>query len=432
MQTLLREAMENTAREERIKSARRPIRDFLENKTENEEFVNTDYDMNNDQDIASFLRQSLPKIQVFGVGGMGCNATLRLKSLNISGVEIVALNTDAQDLLGTKADKKLLIGSKKTRGFGAGNNPVIGEAAAQESIDQVKQMIDGNLMFVTCGLGGGTGTGAAPLIAKAAKEKDVLTISICTMPFIMEGPYRLRNAKEGLKRLYENSDTVIIVPNERLLSLANDITLIQAFKISDEVLIRAVSAITELITEPQMINLDFADVRKILGNGGIAMIGYGQSTGNDNKVEEAVREALHNPLLSDMDISTARKALICVSGGEDLGLKEAEEAVYLISKEIETDAEIIWGAAVQPDLNGSVRVIVVLSDVRSPILESDITVFDDDIDQILSDVKQGFTNDLSKNFENRNWSQKRNNNRKNVDSKSKNNNSFKKLFRRLG
>ena len=170
MQTLLREAMENTAREERIKSARRPIRDFLENKIENDEYGTTEYDVDSDQDIASFLRQSLPKIQVFGVGGMGCNATLRLKSLNISGVEIVALNTDAQDLLGTKADKKLLIGSKKTRGFGAGNNPVVGEAAAQESIDQVKQMIDGNLMFVTCGLGGGTGTGAAPLIAKAARE----------------------------------------------------------------------------------------------------------------------------------------------------------------------------------------------------------------------------------------------------------------------
>ncbi len=344
-----------------------------------------------DSEIADILTERLPRVQVIGVGGAGNNAVYRLMNTEVD-AECVAVNTDAQHLLSTRAHKKVLIGKDTSRGFGAGNNPEIGETAARESLEEIKNMIQGNMVFITCGLGGGTGTGAAHVIAKQAKEKGALTVSICTLPFQMEGVKRYENARTGLKKLYEASDTVIVVPNEKLLQISDDITMMAAFRIADEVLLRAVKAITELITKPQLINLDFADVRKILTEGGMAMIGLGESDHQQLKVDEAVFESLRNPLLDDLDISRAKKGLICVSGGEGLALKDAEEAVMKIAAEIDNSAEIIWGATIDPDLGNNIRVIVVLSDVHSPLTESDGLYYSkSDLESLLSDLDSPFS-----------------------------------------
>lgn len=344
-----------------------------------------------DDAIADLLTERLPRVQVIGVGGAGNNAIYRLMNTEVD-AECVAVNTDAQHLLSTRAHKKVLIGKDTSRGFGAGNNPEIGETAARESLDEIKNMLQANMVFITCGLGGGTGTGAAHVIARQAKEKGALTVSICTLPFQMEGVKRYENARQGLKKLYDASDTVIVVPNEKLLQLSDDITMMAAFRIADAVLLRAVTAITELITKPQLINLDFADVKKILTEGGMAMIGLGESDHQSIKVEEAVYEALRNPLLDDLDISRAKKGLICVSGGEALALKDAEEAVMKIATEIDNSAEIIWGATIDPDLGNKIRVIVVLSDVHSPLTETEGLYYSkSDLESLLADLDSPFS-----------------------------------------
>lgn len=344
-----------------------------------------------DHGLSDLLTERLPRVQVIGIGGAGNNAVYRLMNSEVE-AECVAVNTDAQHLLSTRAHRKLLIGKDTSRGFGAGNNPEIGETAALESLEEIKNILNGNMVFITCGLGGGTGTGAAHIIAKQAKEKGALTVSICTLPFQMEGIKRYENARSGLKKLYEASDTVIVVPNEKLLQISEDITMMAAFRIADEVLLRAVKAITELITRPQLINLDFADVRKILSEGGMAMIGLGESDHQTVKVEEAVFEALKNPLLDDLDISRAKKGLICVSGGEGLALKDAEEAVMKIATEIDNSAEIIWGATINPDLGNKIRVIVVLSDVHSPLTGQDGLYYSNhDLSALLPDINTPFS-----------------------------------------
>ncbi|WP_455140111.1 cell division protein FtsZ [Candidatus Hodarchaeum mangrovi] len=344
-----------------------------------------------DSEIANILMERLPRVQVIGVGGAGNNAVYRLMNSGVE-AECVAVNTDAQHLLSTRAHKKLLIGKDSSRGFGAGNNPDIGETAARESLDDIKNMLQANMVFITCGLGGGTGTGAAPVIAKQAKENGALTVSICTLPFEMEGLKRYENAVKGLKKLKETSDTVIVVPNEKLLQLSEEITMMAAFRIADEVLLRSVKAITELITRPQLINLDFADVRKILTKGGMAMIGLGESDHQTTKVDDAVFESLRNPLLDDLDISRAKKCLICVSGGEGLALKDAEEAVMKIATEIDDSAEIIWGASIDPELSNKIRVIVVLSDVHSPLTDSGGYYYPKgELDSLLEDIDSPFS-----------------------------------------
>lgn len=336
-----------------------------ERNVENNTYEKTNINQDVNASIAALLRRSLPRVQMIGVGGAGNNSTARLMRSNVEDVEVLAINTDAQDLLNTLANKKVLVGYSVTRGFGAGNDPNIGESAARESSEELKELVTGDLVFITAGLGGGTGTGAAHVVAELAKQKGALTVSICTLPFNMEGPVRKSNAMHGLKKLYHASDTVIVVPNQRLLTLSPDLSLMQGFKIADEVLVRAVSAISELITKPQMVNLDFADVRKVLGQGGVAMIGLGESKGQSNKVEEAVNDALNNPLLEDLDLSTARKALICVSGGEDLSLRDAEKVVSKIQTRIDHDAEIIWGASINEELQDTLRVIALISDIDS-------------------------------------------------------------------
>ena len=276
-------------------------------------------------------------------------------------------------------------------------------------------MITGDLAFLTCGLGGGSGTGAAHVVAELAKEKGALTVSICTLPFNMEGTVRLGNSLKGLKKLYNASDTVIVIPNQRLLTMSPDLSLVQLFKIADEVLVRAVTAITELITKPQMVNLDFADVRKVLAQGGIAMIGLGASHGQSDKVEEAVADALNNPLLEDLDLKTARKALICVAGGEDLSLRDAEQVVGKIQNRIDPEAEIIWGASVGPELQNSIRVIVIISDIDSNFTKEGVFKLKNPSENLAQDLQHQFRNNSFKNQKNKSTEHKTNDHKTNLN-----------------
>ncbi|MEM3511878.1 MAG: cell division protein FtsZ [Candidatus Jordarchaeales archaeon] len=303
----------------------------------------------------------MPKIQVFGVGGAGNNAINRLSSVGVEGVELIAVNTDAQDLLSIKADKKLLIGKETTKGLGAGNDPDVGEAAAKESIEEIKKMISGDLVFVACGLGGGTGTGASPVIAEAARKAGALTVAVCTLPFIAEGARRWRSASSGLKKLSRVSDTVIVVPNEKLLEVAPNLSLIQAFRLADEILVRGVKAVSEMITKPGLVNVDLANVRTIIKKGGAALISLGEASG-ERREEKAVEDALNNPLL-DIDLSCATGALVNVTGDQDLKLHEAEAAIRSMSERISPDGEIIWGAIIDPALKDKIRVSLVISGV---------------------------------------------------------------------
>ncbi len=323
-----------------------------------------------DREISALLQESLPKIMVIGAGGSGCNTLNRIQEIGITGARLVAMNTDAQHLLKIKADKKLVLGKKKTKGLGAGSNPEIGEAAAQESFEEIKSLVAGSdLVFVTCGMGGGTGTGSAHLIAKAAKEAGALCIGVVTTPFYSEGAKRRQNAYVGIEKLKREADTTIAIPNDRLLEIVPDLPLNAAFKAADSVLANAVKGITELVTKPGLVNLDFADIRTILEKAGMAMIGLGEVEGSDkpDRVTEAAEKALSSPFL-DLDVGTANKALINITGGNDLTLGEAESAINAISQRIAKDAHIIWGATIDDSLkNRGVRVLAVLSGISEKV-----------------------------------------------------------------
>ncbi|MEK6921510.1 MAG: cell division protein FtsZ, partial [Nanoarchaeota archaeon] len=284
--------------------------------------------------------------------------------VGIEGAETIAINTDAQDLLYTTADKKILIGKELTKGLGAGSMPRVGEEAAVESEHEIKEKLQGaDMVFITCGLGGGTGTGSAPVVAEIAKKLGALTVAIVTMPFAMEGKRRYENALLGLEKLEENVDTLIVIPNEKLLELAPDLPLHTAFKVADEILTNAVKGIAELVTKAGLVNLDFADIRTVMGNGGVALIGVGESD-SDNRAVEAVEKAINNPLL-DVDISGANGALINVSGGPDMTLEEARKIVETVSEKLDPDARIIWGAQISEDLNKIIRTMLIVTGVKS-------------------------------------------------------------------
>jgi len=318
-----------------------------------------------DEELVAVLQQLTTVIRVIGCGGGGSNTIQRLAEAGIEGAELYAMNTDAQHLLHINADRRILIGRKTTRGLGAGSLPSIGEEAAKESIEEIKAAIDGaDMIFVTCGLGGGTGTGASPVVAEAAREIGALTISVVTIPFGVEGAIRMANAEIGLKRLREVSDTVIVVPNDRLLEVVPNLPLQAAFKVADEMLMRSVKGITELITNPGLINLDFADVRTVMSNGGVAMIGLGESDGEERSKDSVLR-ALKSPLL-DVDISDATSALVNVVGGSDMTISDAEAVVEEVYSRINPDARIIWGAQVDPKLDHTIRTMLVVTGVSSP------------------------------------------------------------------
>ncbi len=360
MEQIVKEALERLEREEERPAAPRPPHGRDTPPSED------------DEELVKILEEARARIVVIGVGGAGNNTVTRLKEAGIEGAEVVAVNTDAQDLLAAKADRKILIGYDLTRGLGAGGDPKIGEEAAKEDLEKIRDVVkDADMVFVTCGLGGGTGTGAAPVIAEVAKKEGALTIAVVTLPFSVEGKRRMENALKGLERLQQTADTCIVIPNDRLLEVVPDLPLTAAFKVADEVLINAVKGITEMITKPGLMNLDFADVRAVMEGGGYALIGIGEAENADggNRAVKAVENALNNPLI-DVDISGAKGALVHVKGGKDLTLKEAEEVVELVASELADDATVIWGAQIEEDMNDVLRVTVIVTGIENADIEA--------------------------------------------------------------
>ncbi len=317
-----------------------------------------------DEELANILQGLKTSIKIIGCGGGGSNTVNRLAEAGIVGAELYAANTDAQHLLMTRAPHKILLGRRVTRGLGAGALPQVGEEAAREAEEELRHALkEADIVFITCGLGGGTGTGAAPFAAQIAKDLGALTVAICTYPFAAEGAVRAENAEWGLDRLRNVADTVIVIPNDRLLEVVPKLSLNAAFKVADEVLMRSIKGITEVVTKPGLVNLDFNDIKTIMKSGGVAMIGLGESDEDDAAIA-AVNEAINSPLI-EMDISGATAALVNVTGGPDMTVSEAEQVAEVIQAKISPGARIIWGAAIDETLERTIRVMVVITGVKS-------------------------------------------------------------------
>ncbi|OGS49811.1 MAG: cell division protein FtsZ [Euryarchaeota archaeon RBG_16_68_12] len=320
--------------------------------------------MADDAELERILASLRTNIKIIGIGGGGTNTIDRLVEAGIIGAELFACNTDAQHLLTIRAPHKILLGRRTTRGLGAGALPQVGEEAAREAEEELRAALQGaDMVFLTCGLGGGTGTGATPYVAQMAKEMGALTIAICTFPFHAEGAVRAENAEYGLEKLRNFADTVIVIPNDKLIELVPRLALNAAFKVADDVLMRAIKGITEVITRPGLVNLDFNDIKTIMKGGGVAMIGLGESE-SDRRSEESIEEAINSPLI-DVDISAATGALINVTGGTDMTVSEAEKVAEIVQSRISPSARIIWGAAIDPALQHKLRVMLILTGVKS-------------------------------------------------------------------
>ncbi len=300
------------------------------------------------------------KIRVIGVGGGGGNAiSSMIETSQVTGVEFIAINTDAQVLLANKASTKVQVGEKLTKGLGVGGNPEIGTLAAEESVEKIKELlVDSDMVFITAGMGGGTGTGVSPTVAKLAKESGALTVAIVTKPFSFEGTRRMVLAEEGIEKLKEHVDTLIVIPNQRLMDVIDrKMTLIEAFKVVDSVLGQAVSGIADIITTPGLINVDFADVKSIMKDSGTALLGIGHGVG-ENRAQMAARAAVSSPLL-DLSIEGAKGVLFNIAGGPDLTMFEVDEAARVISNSADPDANIIFGAVIRDDMSDQVRITVI-------------------------------------------------------------------------
>ena len=319
-----------------------------------------------DAELEELLSKMRTNIKIVGVGGGGTNTIARIYEEGIVGAELFAANTDAQHLLSIKAPKKLLLGRRVTRGLGAGALPQIGEEAAREAEEELKNILQGSdIVFVTCGLGGGTGTGGAGYIARLAKDIGALTVAVVTLPFRGEGKMRMEAAEWGLERLREIADTVITIPNDKLLDLVPRMSLNLAFRFADETLMRAIKGLTEIITKPGLVNLDFNDVKTIMKGGGVAMIGMGESQAvGDQRAQEAITEAINSPLL-EVDISGAHGVLVNVTGGPDMTIGEAERCAEVVQQKVAPTARIIWGATVDLSLEHTLRVMLVATGVKS-------------------------------------------------------------------
>ena len=306
------------------------------------------------------LKELKPRILVMGIGGAGGNAINSMIESGMQGVEFVAVNTDAQDLRVNKAEAKIQIGMNLTKGLGAGAKNDIGQAAADESLNEIVSYIQGsNMIFITSGMGGGTGTGASHIIARAAKELNILTVGVTTLPFAYEGPKRMRRAVAGLEELKKHLDTVIVVPNQNLFKIANEgTTLKEAFTLSNDVLKHGVQSVTDLMVRPGMVNLDFADVETVMSSMGKAMMGTGEAEG-ENRANVATEMALNNPLIDEYSLKGAKGLLVNITGGEDITLFEVDQSVNKIRAEVDPEAELIFGAIQDEKLNGKMRVSIV-------------------------------------------------------------------------
>ncbi len=306
------------------------------------------------------IRELKPRILVLGVGGAGGNAINEMIDAGMQGVEFIAVNTDAQDLKLSKAHAKIQIGLNLTKGLGAGAKIDIGQAAADESLNEIVNCLQGsNMVFIAAGMGGGTGTGSAHVIARAAKELNILTVGVVTLPFLYEGPSRMRRAQNGLEELRKHVDTIIVIPNQNLFKIANEQTgFEESFNLSNNVLLHGVQSITDLMVRPGLINLDFADVETVMSAMGKAMMGTGEAEG-EGRAAKAAEMAIRNPLIDDYTLKGAKGLLVNITGGKDLKLFEVDEAVNKVRSEVDTEAELIIGAITDPSLDGKMRVSIV-------------------------------------------------------------------------
>ena len=325
--------------------------------------------------IPNNINDTKPRISVIGIGGAGGNAVNTMINSHIENVEFIVANTDGQALSHSLTKRQIQLGKNTTMGLGAGSNAETGQKAAEESIDEImSELGDINMLFIATGMGGGTGSGASPIIAKAAKEKGILTVAVVTKPFDFEGQKRMQVAESGLKKLRDNVDTLIVIPNQNLFKIANDkTTFSEAFEMADNVLYQGVCGITDLITNPGMINLDFADIKTVMGNMGKAMMGTGESSG-DERAKKAAEAALNNPLLDNSNIKGAKSILLNIKGGPDMALFEVDEAATKIRNEVDENANIIFGSSISEDLEGIIRVSVVATGIDSNFnIEKEIT-----------------------------------------------------------
>jgi len=306
-----------------------------------------------------------PRISVIGVGGAGGNAVANMIAADVQGVDFIVANTDAQALNASSAERRIQLGLKITQGLGAGSRPEIGRAAAEETLEQVEKALEGSHMcFIAAGMGGGTGTGAAPVIAKAARDRGILTVGVVTKPFSFEGNRRMRSADAGIEELQKHVDTLIVIPNQNLFLIANpNTTFKEAFEMADQVLQQGVRGITDLMVMPGLINLDFADVRSVMSEMGKAMMGTGEATG-DNRAIEAAEKAIANPLLDGVSLNGAKGVIVSITGGDDMRLLEVDEAANHIRQLVDPDANIIWGSAFNNELEGRIRVSVVATGIE--------------------------------------------------------------------
>ena len=312
------------------------------------------------------MQELRPRITVVGVGGAGCNAVNNMIKVDLEGVDFLVANTDGQALAHSLASRKIQLGSAITQGLGAGSKPEIGQAAAEESLEDVMaELADCNMVFITAGMGGGTGTGAAPIIARAARERGILTVGVITKPFEFEGQRRMAQAEEGIEELQAHVDTLIVIPNQNLFRLANErTTFADAFHMADTVLHQGVCGVTDLMIKPGMINLDFADIRAVMGEMGKAMMGTGESSGESRAID-AADAAINNPLLDDTTMKGAHAVLINVTGGMDMTLFEVDEAANRVRREVDSEAVIIFGSTFDEKLEGVMRVSIVATGIEA-------------------------------------------------------------------
>ncbi len=322
-----------------------------------------------DTDIEKIVESINVSIKIVGCGGGGSNTIDRCSEAGITGAQLCAINTDAKHLLSVHAPKKILIGKRLTKGLGAGALPEVGEQAAHENEEEIRDYIRGaHVVFITAGMGGGTGTGAAQYVAHVAKEEGSLTMGVVTMPFKSEGRIRMENAEAGLDKLRKFCDTTIVIYNDKLLELVPRLPINAAFKVADEILMQSIKGMTEIITKPGLVNLDYADLMTIMKGGGVAMIGIGESDEERDRVEYAINEALESPLLGEVDLTHARGVLVRVVGGPDLTVSEAEKAAEIVGQKVNPQARIIWGCSIEPELQNTCQVLLVITGVKSKSL----------------------------------------------------------------
>jgi cell division protein FtsZ len=320
-----------------------------------------------DLEIEKIADQLNVCIKLVGCGGAGSNTVNRCIDDGLGGIQMLAINTDAKHLLTIKSPKKILIGKTTTRGLGAGARPEVGEKAAMENELEIKDWLkDSQIVFVTAGMGGGTGTSSSFVVARLAKEMRALTVGVVTLPFKSEGEMRMENAMTGLAKLSKMCDTTIVIPNDTLIELVPNLPVQAAFKVADELLLQTIKGLTEMLTRAGLVNVDYADLRTILNEGGVSLIGVGDATGKPiERVQDAVEEALNSPLLGKIDLNDARGALVRIVGGPDMSIEEAAKAAEIITGRIKPEARLIWGCSVEPEMKGRIKLLLIVTGARS-------------------------------------------------------------------